>query len=90
MALSIGVKAGSKIKVKSVRDHIVEVLNVPSHDRLVISVDGVQFEVTDKQRVEILPRVFVFCGSKDSRGVESYTRLAFEAPKIVRIERVPQ
>lgn len=82
MALSIGVSNGSLIRVG---EHRVLVKAVVNSTLLVVTVDGGQdITVSDKERVEILPQVFVFAGVGNG-GVGN--RLAFEAPRSIPIHR---
>jgi sRNA-binding carbon storage regulator CsrA len=80
MALSLGVKAGSKIQVGK---HVVQIKDLTAPSYIVLSVDGGNdIVVSDQSRQEILPSVFVF-----SAG-ENTNRLVFEAPREVLISRV--
>lgn len=87
MALSLGVAAGSKIKVGS---DIVEVVSVVGTAHVQIGVRGQSYLITDCERTEILPNVFVSCGRNDDRqfGGAGFSRLAFEAPRSIDIKRI--
>jgi hypothetical protein len=87
VALSIGVTAGSQIRVG---DEIVKVLEVLRGKAIRVEVDGKQHVITDQQRTEVLPDVFLTYGApgpnlKEFKG----SRLAFEAPKDLKITRLP-
>jgi len=83
MALSIGVSVGSKIDVGG---HLLQVKEIAPHNLIVISIDkGEDMVISELSRTEILPTVFVFVGVGQSGGGN---RLAFEAPKTIRINRV--
>ncbi|MFY9724638.1 MAG: hypothetical protein WB579_00530 [Bryobacteraceae bacterium] len=83
MALSLGVKKGSKILVG---DHCVQVKNMVPPDMIVISVDdGEEVLVSDQYKSQILPDVLVFSGIGQNGGGN---RLAFDAPKSIKIKRL--
>ena len=83
MALSIGVGQGSRLRIG---EHLLEVKQILGRTLMVVSLDkGKNLTVSDKERVELLPGVYVFAG-RGGRGVTN--RLAFEAPKEFRIERI--
>ena len=83
VALSIGVKVGSRI---AVGNHIVRVTDVLRADEMKLTVDdGPDILISDKQTVMILPEVHVFAGI----GVNGVgRRLAFEAPREIPIHRL--
>lgn len=82
MALSIGVTTNSKIDVGG---HKVLVKSVIRPNLIILTVDGgPEITVSENERVQILPEVFVFAGI-GGNGVGS--RLAFEAPKSIEIHR---
>lgn len=89
MALSLGVTKGSKVEIALAdRVVLVKVTNIDSATQLTLEVEGTAVTIDDKERVEILPQVFVSCGlSRPARGNRS-TRLAFEAPLEIKINRV--
>lgn len=89
MALSLGVKRGSKIRFS--QKQILEVLEVKSAEEMVIDVDGTRFTITDKERTEVLPTVYVFCGrvtKGQAAQQQKYARIAIEAPRSIDIDRV--
>lgn len=85
MGLSLGVKKGLRIKVGSA---MVAIQKVENHNLITVDVDGKEYVITDQERVEVLPSVFLSCGQKDLRGTATYSRLLFEAPRTIRIERL--
>ncbi len=88
MALSVGARKGKKIRVGGTTGSVVLVDEVYAPNRVRLSVDDKTFLVTDAERTEILPQVFVSCGFDDKgKAGNQYTRLAFEAPRSIRIER---
>lgn len=83
MALSIGVSVGSKIDVGG---HLLQITALAQPNLIVVTVDaGVPVVVSDQSRTEILPDVFVFSGVGKAG---SANRLAFEAPRAIRISRI--
>lgn len=85
MALSIGVSVGSKIDIGG---RLLTVKAMAQPNLIVVSVDrGQDIVVSDLSRTEILPNVFVFAGVGRGGGGN---RLAFEAPKSIRISRVEE
>lgn len=109
MALSIGVKRGSRIAIGATRKggrfidgpkgkklvdytveggEVLEVLSVDDFDSIQISYKGESHTVSDKQRLRLESDVFVSCGLSNGKGMDEYGRLAFEAPRSVRIERL--
>ncbi len=79
MALSIGVSVGSRIDVGG---HLVQVKALVSPNVVVITVDrGDDIVISEEKTVEILPNVKVQSGLGGNR-------LAFDAPKTIRISRV--
>lgn len=86
MALSLGISVGSKIRVGT---SVVEVVSVMGTARVLIKVEGKEFMITDCERTEILPNVFVSCGRNDDKQfLASFSRLAFEAPRSIEINRM--
>jgi hypothetical protein len=80
IALSIGVSVGSKIDVGG---HILQVKALVHPNVVVITVDrGEEILISEGKTVEILPEVRVQSGVGGNR-------LAFHAPKAIRISRVP-
>lgn len=87
MALSIGVRFNQKIKVG---DSLLQVVSVDKEQGTIIGLSvngGPAIYVTEYERVEVLPEVFVSCGQPHS-AYPLDDRLAFEAPRRIRIERV--
>jgi hypothetical protein len=83
LALTLGVRVGHKIQVG---EHMVEVKKVHSTTLMTLTIDGESdVQVSDQSRKEIVPSVHVFTGSKEG---ETGYRLAFEAPKSVKISRL--
>jgi len=80
MALSLGVSVGSRIFIG---DDILRVIAMPSATILEVSVKGKRFTVTDNERKEVLPDVFVSAGFGDGNT----NRLVFEAPRRIPIHR---
>lgn len=85
MALSIGISQGTKIVVDK---DILTVEDIPKATHVVVNYKGRQYVVTDEERIEIHPNVFVSCGLSDERKHDHNSRLAFEAPRAIFIERV--
>ena len=90
MALSIGVSVGSQIDIGD--EHTVTVKSISNPHLIVLSVKNkvsgdppVDHLATDQSRAEIIPDVFVSTGDSRKPGVY---RLAFEAPKQIRISRI--
>lgn len=82
--LSIGVRARDKIRIGN---NTLTVMHLIQPNIIVVSVKGRTLHITDAERVEIIPNVFVFCGLPDPR-YEWQRRLAFEAPQEIKIERI--
>lgn len=86
MALSLGVSVGSEITIGPVNR--LKVLDIIGGTQVKIEVGGNQFLIDDQERQEVLPEVFVSCGlSAPTRGTHT-SRLAFEAPRSIKIDRV--
>lgn len=82
MALSLGIKTGSKI---AVGDHCIEVKAIVPPNLIVVSVNGgVDIVVSDQARTNISPDVYVFSGTRGGKG----NRLAFEAHRSIVIRRL--
>lgn len=86
MALSIGVRGGKRVRIGK---HILTILEVIAPDKVRVAFNGREFLVTDLERVKLMEDVYVSCGKADNVVYEAYTRLAFEAPREIRIERIP-
>jgi hypothetical protein len=85
MALSLGVRIGSKI---AVGDHEVQVKILVQPSLIVVSVDGGRdIVVSDQEQIEILLDVAVFSGV-GAKGTGGGNRLAFVAPREILIRRL--
>lgn len=85
MALSIGAGAGDRIRVG---EDILHVREVHPSTIVICKNDDAPVLITEDAKVDIIRSVFIFKGiSPASTKVSS--RLAFEAPKSIRIERIP-
>lgn len=87
MALSLGIKNGSKFLIGKDRMTVMEV--GPGQRATVKVNDSQMMMVTDLCRTEVLPEVFVSFGPTRAavHGINS-CRLAFEAPRSIAITRV--
>ena len=86
MALSLGVTDGSKIRVGT---EILEVVSIVGTAHIQVRVADKNHLITDCERTEVLPGVFVSCGRNDDRQfAASFSRLAFEAPRSIEIKRI--
>ena len=83
MALSLGVSVGSRIDIAG---HLLQVKALVQRKLIVVTVDGGNdVVISDKDRKEIVPGVWVQVGvSERAKNI----RLAFEAPKTIRISRI--
>lgn len=88
VALSLGVQAGSRIKVGLAVVKVIEILN--NGLEVVLEAGGNRFVVNDEEKKEILPSVFVFCGiSAWMYWDQPYkSKLAFDAPRSIAINRI--
>lgn len=84
MALSLGIRKGSKLEIGASQ---IEVVGLSTPDYVEVKVGDKTFMVTSYERTEILPEVFVSMGSED-RSHGKFARLAIEAPQRVNIRRV--
>lgn len=84
MALSLGVQKGSMIKIGSKE---LEVLDIDYGQAVCVRYNGKVHFVTDKQRTELGPNIYVSYGLSRNHMVPS-ARLAFEAPREVGILRL--
>jgi hypothetical protein len=90
MALSLGVRGGKKVRfIVKGKSHIMTVLEVVSPSNVRVAFDGREILITDLERAKLMDNVFVSCGKEEDSIKEGYTRLAFEAPREIRIERIP-
>ena len=90
MAKIIGVTSGSVINVGGhlVGGHTVKVKSVVKPNVIVITIDdGADITISDQERVEIVPGVFVFAGV-NSNGAGC--RLGFEAARSILINRLEE
>jgi hypothetical protein len=87
-ALSLGVQAGSKIKIGKSVLSVLQVLNTGLQVR--VFVRGRFYTISDDERVEVLPNVFIFCGVSAGRGwnMPNKSKLAIEAPTDILIDRL--
>ncbi|MFL6448804.1 MAG: hypothetical protein ACJ746_14105 [Bryobacteraceae bacterium] len=82
MALSIGVKQGSKILVG---EHQLEVHSITSSNDIAVSIDGGrQIVISPYAKTQVLPDVYLRSGIGSARNTK---RLAFEAPRNIPIAR---
>jgi hypothetical protein len=88
MALSLGVKRGARILIGG---QLLIVKSILAANKILIQFGDKDALVTDLQRTELMPDAYVSAGQPDD-GEDTppvYTRLAFEAPRAIRIERIP-
>ena len=85
MALVLGCKLGSEVKVG---DTMVKVKGINHDGEVVLEVEGQEHQITELERTRIMPEVWVSLGLGAGTKGNSYCRLAFEAPRSIRIERV--
>lgn len=91
MALVLGCKLGSGIRIGTVDGTtMVTVSTIDPELEVQLEVTDRLFKITDQERTEIMPDVFVSLGSGSSTKGDRYCRLVFEAPRSIRIERVDQ
>jgi hypothetical protein len=88
MALSIGVKNGSQIKIGTITLRILEIRN--GGKSILVEVANRRFLINETDKTEILPDVFVFCGVTGDEGSERRSKIALEAPQTIRIDRVKE
>jgi hypothetical protein len=84
-ALSLGVRRGREILIGDRKLVVEEVLGA---NRVRVVFDGRRILVTDHQKEELMPGVTVQAGMPNSGRKSPETRLAFEAPRSVKIVRV--
>jgi hypothetical protein len=89
MAWVTGVFEGKTIRMESPCGiHTLTVIRINGVDDIQVRTgDGREFRVTDRESVEVAPSVFVSAGVPVNMGSrkEVSIRLAFEAPKTVRL-----
>ena len=85
MALSLGVHKGTVLRVGG---DLVRVAALGPGVRAVLEVQGKagQFLVTEDQRTEVVPKVYVSFGRNSNNNPSP--RLCFEAPREISITRV--
>ena len=85
MSLSIGVQKGFRIKIG---DEVIRAIEIDyGRSVMMIEVGPRTHRITDDAKVEILPSVFVRYGKNRDRLDVMATRLAFDAPRHVKISR---
>ena len=87
-ALSLGVQAGSNIKIGNDMLYVVEILN--NGLQVLVDVGGKRFVLSDDEKIEVLKDVFIFCGVSAGRGwiMAHKSKLAIEAPLDILIDRL--
>ena len=86
MALSIGISENSRIRVGS---KVLRVAQIQDNRHIHIIYDGQRHLITDEERTEVEKGVFISCGIKSDRATSNnFSRLAFEAPREVLIQRL--
>jgi membrane protease subunit (stomatin/prohibitin family) len=86
MALSLGVQAGSRLKIGST---MLQVLKILDGGRAIsIKVNDHTYEVGNQRKIEVLPSVFVFCGVVGGWSSPTKSKLALDAPRSIQIARV--
>lgn len=87
MALILGVHKGKQIRIGT------QILTVTSVDQekieLGVEIDGKEVVLSDKERTELMADVFAFAGPPNEKDFEGYGRILIEAPRSIRIERLP-
>lgn len=90
MGLSLGVKEGSRILIGG-GELLVKTVS-SGRCQVVVQYDDppsmLAFDIVATERTEIMPCVFCQLGKVDDHGGQSYTRLVFEAPRSIPIERL--
>lgn len=84
MALSLGVEVGSTIQVGESK-LVVEALLADG--TIFVRVGDEQFQITDQRRTQVLPDVYVSCGMPAVSRRDRFSKLAFEAPRHIKILR---
>lgn len=83
MALSIGVMVGDRVQIG---DRSVEVVQIEHSRMATLKTDEHQLVlVSDQYTIEVVPKVRVSCSQWQGKR----TKLVFEAPRDIRIERRP-
>jgi hypothetical protein len=86
MALSIGIKKNSRVLVGG--SHLLVVKEIIAPTQVRVEFDERSILVTDLERAKLMDDVFVSCGLLPPNSTNHYSRLAFEAPREIRIERL--
>lgn len=84
MALSIGVRKDQQIRIGQ---EILTITDIQNRREIYISIAGREFKLTETQSQEIAPQVRASVGSRPD---QQYARIAFEAPRHIAINRIPQ
>ena len=84
MALSLGVRKNQRIKIG---ESVLTVLEIVSSAIVRISFGGKEYLVSDLERVKLGDEIYVQVGLSPT-GATRYTRLAFEAPRRIKINRL--
>jgi len=84
MALILGVTNKS---VFYIGDTPVKVVSTEGYEKIVVEVEGKQFTITDKERLEIYPDVLVSSGKPTGKAENFLPRLVIDAPKEIVILR---
>jgi sRNA-binding carbon storage regulator CsrA len=88
MSLSLGVRTGGQIKIG---DDMLTVSSV-ARDGLTVRVNvrGREYQLSDEEKTEVLPDVYVFCGvsAHTPWGLPFRSKLAFDAPRVIQIDRI--
>lgn len=94
MALALGIQKGHQFLIDG--GHTLTVTDILAVDKVKVTFQGREILVTDQERVLLMEcslngktvGVYVQCGKSDKGASTKYTRLAFEAPRAINIERV--
>jgi hypothetical protein len=86
VALSLGMDIGERLLIG---DSSVRVKDITKGYIFTLDVDGKEHIVADRERVQILPEVFVRSGlDRNNINAQRSGRLALEAPRSISIRRV--
>lgn len=83
MALCLGVRLHDEVLIGN---ELVSVVQV-EEESVVLNAKGKDFLITEKERKEILPEVFVSIGIEKVKR-PNQVRIAIEAPREIKINRV--
>lgn len=64
------------------------VIEVIRPDLIRVEYKGKQHDISEVERTKLDEDVYVSCGPWNGKGSADYSRLAFEAPRSIRIERL--